>query len=270
VSYEHSWEPWTELDGWQAEVIHFHGVNGRWRALDMADLGLPEEWWQGNGDTYGPGALSPDGRWWALQSGAGALVLEIATGEIRLLRVPGGRSVTDAIWAPNSLTFTVYNRRHGGTFEFKVRTGERRHLRVAFIGRFGISYTPTSRTYSWSSPRPGTTNAHYLSHTDGAPEERFLTVQVPSFGIVFLSAITGNKILLTTPKARVASRTGDDVAISGFTLLDRQTQKPLAILRERPRINSEVASPSYRTATSLSPATVNCRYGAPTNRPSTG
>ena len=70
--------------GWQTETVLLFGADGRWRRLSLDDLGLPAAAWPG-WDTYGAGALSPDGRWWAGRSRPGVVLFDLRTGRHRLV-----------------------------------------------------------------------------------------------------------------------------------------------------------------------------------------
>jgi hypothetical protein len=81
---------WSELD------LLFFGVDGRWRRLSMEDLGLSESLTYS--DTFGSGALSSDGRWWACPSKHGVIALNLATGETHMVTTQG--SSGSLTWVP--------------------------------------------------------------------------------------------------------------------------------------------------------------------------
>jgi hypothetical protein len=76
--------------GFDGEAIEFYGLDGQWRRLSLGDLDLPEDGWSG-GDTYGAGALSPNGRWWAGSMRGGMFLVNLRDGETSVRR-SGSRS----------------------------------------------------------------------------------------------------------------------------------------------------------------------------------
>lgn len=91
--------------GFPGEAIEFYGVDGRWRRLSLGDLGLPPAGWSGY-DTYGAGALSPDGRWWAGPMLSGFYLVDMRDGSVRVgdpvgrhYGQPGKSSFS---WSPDS------------------------------------------------------------------------------------------------------------------------------------------------------------------------
>jgi hypothetical protein len=89
--------------GFEGEAIEFYGVDGRWRRLALGDLDLPEDGWSG-GDTYGAGALSPNGRWWAGPMIDGMLLVDLRDASTTVRRVesrPRGGMALFA-WSPDS------------------------------------------------------------------------------------------------------------------------------------------------------------------------
>lgn len=84
------------------EAIEFYGVDGRWRRLDLGDLDLPQNSWSG-GDTYGAGALSPDGRWWAGPMINGMFLVDLRDGSTTVRQdVQRGLGVASFDWSPDS------------------------------------------------------------------------------------------------------------------------------------------------------------------------
>ena len=96
----HPPEWWGDATGWASETVLLLGVDGRWRRLALADLGRPEADWPGV-DTYGAGALSPDGRWWAGKSRAGVLLVDLGTGRHQLVGLATDW-VAQVRWLPDS------------------------------------------------------------------------------------------------------------------------------------------------------------------------
>jgi len=72
-------QEWSEL------TLLFFGVDGRWRRLSMADLGLSESLIPN--DTFGAGELSWDGRWWAAPTHTGIVALDLTTGTTHTVRI---------------------------------------------------------------------------------------------------------------------------------------------------------------------------------------
>jgi hypothetical protein len=99
----HPPEWWGDAVGWASETILLLGADGRWRRLALADLDRPESEWPG-ADTYGAGELSPDGRWWAGKSRAGVLLLDLRTGQHRLVALDTDW-VAQVRWLPDSSGF---------------------------------------------------------------------------------------------------------------------------------------------------------------------
>jgi hypothetical protein len=89
--------------GWATETLLFLGADGRWRRLRLDELDLPDAAWPG-GDTYGAGALSPDGRWWAGKSQAGVILIDLSTGGHRLVDLDTDW-VAQIRWSADSRSF---------------------------------------------------------------------------------------------------------------------------------------------------------------------
>ena len=106
LSY-HPQEGFGDPDGWASETVLFFGHDRRWRSLRMDELGLPAEAWGGH-DAYGAGSLSPDGRWWAGESRAGVVLLDLSTGQHRLVDV-GTDWVSEIRWLSDSRGYVVSN-----------------------------------------------------------------------------------------------------------------------------------------------------------------
>ncbi len=107
-------ERFTDTPGWAGERILFLGVDGRWRELVMSDLGLQEAGWPGV-DTYGAGALSPDGRMWAAHTNAGVVLVDLVTGGVRHVAFPRrSAEVRYVSWIPGSRIVSAYARARRG------------------------------------------------------------------------------------------------------------------------------------------------------------
>ena len=97
-----SYIPRTDGLGWAGEAIEFYGTDGRWRRLSLGDLDLPDDGWSGY-DTYGAGALSPNGRWWAGPMFDGMFLVDLRTGETTVRRVESRRTAMASFsWSPDS------------------------------------------------------------------------------------------------------------------------------------------------------------------------
>ncbi|QCW49798.2 hypothetical protein FE634_04120 [Nocardioides dongxiaopingii] len=94
-----------DTPGWSGETVLLLGADRRWRRLDLGDLGLAEAAHPGP-DTYGAGNLSPDGRWWAGRSRAGVVLLDLRTGEHRVVDT-GTDWVSEVRWLADSSGYDV-------------------------------------------------------------------------------------------------------------------------------------------------------------------
>jgi hypothetical protein len=108
----HPRESFDDGEGWDTERVFFFGVDGGWRSLQMADLGLPG-WSHPGVDTYGAGALSSDGSTWAAPTRAGAVLLNLSTGRSRHALIPGDHTRYLA-WHPDGRSIDVM-RLHGAS-----------------------------------------------------------------------------------------------------------------------------------------------------------
>ncbi|HEX4471930.1 MAG TPA: hypothetical protein VH085_08170 [Nocardioides sp.] len=94
--------------GWATERVLFLGRDGRWRALDLADLGLPERWWPGP-DSSQAGALSTDGRTWAAPTLSGVVLVDLITGEHHHVAFPRtSPEVRHVAWVPGTHVVSAY------------------------------------------------------------------------------------------------------------------------------------------------------------------
>lgn len=97
-----SYVPRPSIDfGFSDEAVEFYGTDGRWRRLDLGDLDLPEDGWR-SGDTYGAGALSPNGRWWAGPMHDGMFLVDLRNGSATVRRVAGQGGHASFVWSPDS------------------------------------------------------------------------------------------------------------------------------------------------------------------------
>lgn len=100
-----SYVPRANAPGFSIEAIDFYSLDGRWVRLSLGDLDLPQAGWYG-GDTYGAGALSPDGRWWAGPMQGGFYVVDMRDGSVRVgdpvRRRYGVGGLASFTWSPDS------------------------------------------------------------------------------------------------------------------------------------------------------------------------
>lgn len=107
-----SYVPRPDGLGWAGEAIEFYGVDRRWRRLSLGELRLPPAGWAGY-DTYGAGALSPNGRWWAGPMRGGFYLVDLRDGRVRTSRPVGPRSIgatglASFSWSPDSDEFVLF------------------------------------------------------------------------------------------------------------------------------------------------------------------
>lgn len=123
----HPPEHWPEpVEGWAGETLLFHGVDGRWRAMRMDELGLDDATW-GSHDTYGAGSLSPDGRWWAGQQRTGVVLLDLATGKAETIAM-GTRFTYTVDWRTDSQSLLVHHGSPPRTEVLELSSGRRTRL----------------------------------------------------------------------------------------------------------------------------------------------
>lgn len=132
---------WFEgSSGWASERVFLLGVDGRWRSLELGDLGLPESAWPGP-DTYGAGELSPDGRLWAGRSNDGVVLVDLGTGLSRHVAIPGSKYSAYAAWRADGSRLDVvqYLRGGGGRTTWTIDPGtdevRRSARRLPLLGR---------------------------------------------------------------------------------------------------------------------------------------
>ena len=82
-----------------ADINHyFYGVDGRWRSLNMADLGIPDS------DFYGADTavsyLSTDGRYWTFRTRTRVAILDLTTGVLDFEAPQGPPWDSRAQWLP--------------------------------------------------------------------------------------------------------------------------------------------------------------------------
>jgi hypothetical protein len=97
-----------DVQGWARETIDFYGLDGKWRRLNLADLGLPESSWPPGCISAGPGSLSPDGRWWTIGAKGLFVLLNLETGDLVTKKSNAGWG---GAWSQNSQqVLTVANK----------------------------------------------------------------------------------------------------------------------------------------------------------------
>lgn len=84
-------------DGFADHDVYFLGVDDQWRALNLAELGLPASDWTGP-DGDGMGDLSADGTHWAFVTTRHVVVLDLLTRKMQFLSLPGGRTPVPGRW----------------------------------------------------------------------------------------------------------------------------------------------------------------------------
>jgi hypothetical protein len=142
----HPLERLNDPAGWASERVLFLGLDGQWRGLDLAELGLPEAWWTGE-DTFGPGSLSADGRIWAAHTNAGVVFVNLTTGSYRHVALPPtSPRVRYLTWVPGANAVSAYatNSKGARYWTFHVRPGGS-VSQVSYPGdrtRFDIDGTP--------------------------------------------------------------------------------------------------------------------------------
>jgi hypothetical protein len=109
VAY-HPRESFDDGGGWSTERVFFLGVDGGWRSLELAQLGLPDFSHPGV-DTYGAGALSPDGSTWAAPTRTGIVLVDFSSARSRAVGLPGDHTNYLA-WHPDGRSVDV-TRLHG-------------------------------------------------------------------------------------------------------------------------------------------------------------
>lgn len=113
-------------EGWERESIFFLGTDLQWRELNLGDLGLPADAWIYSCDSYGAGALSPDGTMWAGPLGTDRMLLfDLRSSKLTTVRVPGGAA--EPRWSEDGsaiaiLNYTDGNRRDGRRARARPRT----------------------------------------------------------------------------------------------------------------------------------------------------
>ncbi len=137
----HPRESFDDGGGWHTERVFLLGVDGGWRSLEMADLGLPDSSHPG-ADTYGAGALSPDGSTWAAPTRAGIVMVDLSSARSRAVHLPGGHTSYLA-WHPDGRSVEVV-RLHGAS---------------------------TQRTWSIDSLSLGVSRSPYLLPIDGFADD---------------------------------------------------------------------------------------------------
>jgi hypothetical protein len=179
-----------DVQGWARETIDFYGVDGTWRRLNMADLGLPDSAWPGC-QTYGAGSLSPDGRWWVTGAKGLFVLLNLESGHLvtRDSRVgwPGS-------WAQNSEQLATAGMKSGSLWQ---------------VPGIHLTDTPGMKDAGLSWPLPG---GGYVTDDDTKSND-------PDGGSMTLRYYSSNGDLSQT--RQVPTPPASDCSIEGGFLGDR-------------------------------------------------
>lgn len=162
-----------EPGGWASERIFFLGTDGGWRSLAMADLGLPESAWPGV-DSYGPGALSYDGRIWAGRTNFGVVLVDLSSGEAMTVETPGVHTSFLA-WRPDGQQLDMVRRgdkdRSYRTWSLNPRTGKVVRARY----RLPLSaYAPDGTVVTFTKDEGGTQRV--IHYPDGKTSSEAVSV----------------------------------------------------------------------------------------------
>lgn len=122
----HPRESFDDRAGWADERVLFLGLDGTWRSLELVDLELPESTHPGP-DTYGAGALSPDGTTWVGPTRAGIVMIDLGTARARVVLLPGSHTNYMA-WHPDGRSLDVV--RLSGRSTHRTWTVDARSLTV--------------------------------------------------------------------------------------------------------------------------------------------
>lgn len=118
-------------------VRYFYGADGRWRSLNLAELGIAETDFAG-GDT-GVGYVSPTGRYWTFRTLTRAAILDLKTGHLTLTD-PGDSWRDRPEWGPDGM---VVARRVGeGWILIDPRSGRTQPWPDRPRNSRSISFTP--------------------------------------------------------------------------------------------------------------------------------
>lgn len=118
-------------------VRYFYGADGRWRSLNLAELGIAETDFAG-GDT-GVGYVSPTGRYWTFRTLTRAAILDLKTGHLTLTD-PGDSWRMRPEWGPDGM---VMARRVGeGWILVDPKSGRTQPYPDRPRGDRSISFTP--------------------------------------------------------------------------------------------------------------------------------
>jgi hypothetical protein len=223
----HPPETWfTDPSGWATEDIYFYGDDDEWRILRMEDLGLPDSAWFA--DTYGPGTLSPDGRWWIAPSGLGVILLDLSTAESKVLALPGNKTQAELEWIPGQAAFVAMTYRGRKDFGFEVSVPGGKATRVPFLPH-QVGYEPDGTAISMQSLGGG--QVRVLEWSGGRRVERFVApIPSPGRGRGVFGVLATHGRLLTS-----ASATRDNYNKNTLTVSDSETGEVQAVLRYRQR-----------------------------------
>lgn len=127
------------VNSWSDIRLEFFGVDGHWARLSLGDLGLSDD--LTFTDTYGAGELSSDGRWWAGSTRTGVVVLNLASGTVRMIR-----NIGLGTWIPG---------RHALLSDHETVTVPQGRVRRVPYTSAQVGYQPDGTPLSWSRGEGG-------------------------------------------------------------------------------------------------------------------
>lgn len=98
--------PRCVVDRGESSYVLFYGVDGEWRRLIISDLGISAVSEEYSCDVRGSGALSPNGRLWAMPAESSLVVLNLKTGRVESRPLAKGGQVF--IWSPSGQQLAIY------------------------------------------------------------------------------------------------------------------------------------------------------------------
>jgi hypothetical protein len=223
-------------EGWASEDIMFCGRDGRWRRLRMEDLGLPES--ASFRDTYGAGSLSPDGRWWVGSFGLGDILLDLSSGEWRVIELAGEMTQAALTWIPGERAFLAmsYTGRRDLPVKVSVPGGE---VTRSPFQSYQVGIEPDGTATSLQNVGGG--EARLIEWKGSRQLERFVA---PLAGPGRRRGPFG--VLATNGRfAQIASRASDNYNKSTITVVDSDTGEIQAKLRYGQRTASVEGYPGW-------------------------
>lgn len=130
---------WSEAEGFGDQATYFWGDDGGWRYLNLGDLGLSDSDWAGH-DGSGSVVISPNGKWGAFSTASRLAILDMATAELVLRKLPGGvKPGGGQIWTSENTVLVSDEDRWSRRFEFDPSAGR---LRAIETGGDPFAYLP--------------------------------------------------------------------------------------------------------------------------------